>query len=97
VDSFIPEATFAPDGKPPRMFSERDVAPGAGDSTADPRLGGGWWLLVVAPLALAPLVVLGMWLFALGRRRRRARAVRGRAEVMPSLPARAKERITTGE
>lgn len=77
VDAFMPEASFARDDEPARMFSVRDVNP---DSPANgtvsrhdkPRLGSVWFV-VPAGLLLLPVAAFAAWALREGRWNRRAR------------------------
>ena len=87
VDAFNPSALYAPEGQPPRMWSQADVAPAQGDNPGEPRLGGQWWAAVLAPLAVLPLAVIAAWLIT-GVRQRRAAGERWRRRPfpLPELP-----------
>jgi hypothetical protein len=98
VDSFLPQATFAPEGQTPRMFSERDVAPsGGGAPTAPPRVDDRWGVFALALLLLIPVTAIALWVLIVAVQRHRAGGLRQRRSVMPSLPGRTQRRFTAGK
>jgi hypothetical protein len=92
IDAFDVAATFAPHGKPARMFSAADVGPGVGGSDGSSptkaRLGARWVAVPLSLLAL-PLVAALVWGVREVRWRRRARAAERahppRRELQPLL------------
>ena len=73
VDSFVPSATYAPEGDSARVVAAPDVSPGSqseGSRTSEPRLERLWVLVPVALLLLPVLALLGIPLVRAAQRRR---------------------------
>lgn len=75
VNAFLPRATFAPAGKPAKVFSERDLLPGSSSGAAATGRLSPAWFAVLGGLALG-LIVLLPGGYLLHARRRDARAYR---------------------
>jgi hypothetical protein len=77
VDSFLPGATFAPEGKQARVIGTHDFMPGAlGDATISPdkgRISGTYAFIPFAILGALLLVIAGLAVVAVVRHRLRAR------------------------
>ena len=75
VDAFWPQAMFSEAGKPPKVFSERDLLPGGSSAAADRGRLSPVWFAVPGGILLAAIVLvpLGYLLYA---RRRDARHYR---------------------
>jgi hypothetical protein len=86
IDSIMPTATYAPEGKQPRMYTQADTEPNQGLNEGKPRLGGIWWLAVIGPFVLVPLVAAGLWVAAGVRHRRAAAPHELGPKSMPELP-----------
>jgi hypothetical protein len=77
VDSFIPQAFFAPPEKGSRVFAARDtMAPAASSNHDQARLGPIWFLLPAGLLGLALAVPVGLGIMNWRRGRVAARAYR---------------------
>jgi hypothetical protein len=90
IDAFMPEATFAREGKVPGMFSVRDVNPdfpaaGTVSRHEEPRLAS-IWFVVPGLLLLLPVAAGLAWAVRELRWNRRARAASA-ANELPDLPA----------
>ena len=86
MDSIMPTATYAPEGRQPRMYTQADTEPNQGLNEGKPRLSGIWWFAIIGPFALVPLVAGALWAAA-GVRHRRAAAPHELApKAMPELP-----------
>ena len=79
----MPTATYAPEGRQPRMYTQADTELKLGLNEGKPRLSGIWWFAIIGPFVLVPLVVGGLWAAA-GVRTPRGGAARARAEVRRS-------------
>lgn len=86
LDSIMPTATYAPEGRQPRMYTEADTEPNQGINEGKPRLSGIWWFAVVGPFALVPLVAAALWFAASVRARRAAAPHELSSKSMPELP-----------
>ena len=97
VHAFDPQATFAPEGKPPRMFAVADLLPSNGQPTGEPRLGESWWAVALGVLALGPLAAILAWLLVVARPSRASSSGAGRRAALPPLAPRVEERLRTGK
>jgi hypothetical protein len=96
VDSFLPGATFAPEGKQARVIGTNDFTPGTGGDALPRsdhgRISGDWALIPFAVLALAFLMLAG-WAVLAGIRHRLARQ---EGNALPPLPRGGRRRTQPG-
>ncbi len=88
VDSFLPGATFAPEGQQARVIGTHDFMPGVVDDTAGApqhgRINADYAYIPFAVLAFALVVLAGLAVAAAVRRRR----LRSRGGPLPPVPRR---------
>jgi hypothetical protein len=96
VDSFNPEATFAPEGAPAAVVGPVDFSSSGEAETGEPLLGGMWWLVVIGVFMLAPLVGIAALVVSVRQGRWSGTLRRGRASL-PPLPTRIRGRSTAGK
>lgn len=74
VDSFMPAAVYAPQGKKQRIIAPVDFGPGSGQGRNDPpRLGARWLFIPLGLLGLGALLAVAVPLFRWQQNRRAVR------------------------
>ena len=86
VDSIVPGAFFAPEGKPSRVVGTYDFGPGGGDSSSRPgvsRVNSKW---AFVPFAVFGAILAAIGLLALAATIRHRRYIAAQGGSLPPLP-----------